>query len=58
MSGSPFGGPETYEARNRIIVLGSGLRYPTPGMLGRVYASGTPSTARDSEAENVRSPMR
>ena len=46
--------PETYAALKRINVLVSVFRNAEPGIAGSSYASGTPSTARLSEAEKER----
>src|SRR5882757_145438 len=50
--------PETYADLNRTSVVVSIFRYARPGTGGSSYASGTPSTARLSGAEKVRSPIR
>ncbi len=51
-------GPDTYAALNRVIPVVSNIRYALPGSGGSEYASATPSTARLSVAEKVRSPIR
>ena len=51
-------GPETYAARNRTSSSVPVARKAEPGAGGSWYASGTPSTARDSAAEKVRSAIR
>ena len=56
-AGRPVG-PETYAARNRTSSPVPVDRKADPGAGGNWYASGTPSTARDSAAEKVRSAIR
>ena len=57
-TGGPAIGPETYAARNRTSSPVPVARKAEPGAGGNRWASGTPSTARDSAAEKVRSAIR
>src|SRR5690606_34822701 len=53
-----FGGADTYAARNWVSVSASDFRMPRPPPPGRVNASGTPITARESAPEKVFRPIR